>query len=60
MKLPTNYEYKEMIDVNCDFYIAITETVYLCSRKWAQHENVTNYIQLIYMYKEDLVLNNLQ
>ena len=52
--------------LNCDCYIEILETIELCAKKSSgSYKNIIykmylQIIYLIYMYKEDLALNNLQ
>ena len=52
--------------LNCDCYITIFETIYLCAEKISgSFKNIVykmclQIIYLIYVYKENLALNNLQ
>ena len=57
----------KVLVLNCDYYIVIFETIYLCARKISGSFNNVIYKMCfkiiytfdIYMYKEDLALDNL-
>ena len=51
----------KILMLNCDCYIVILENIYLCTKKSSNSKCVyKSYIFIIYMFKEDLALNNLQ
>ena len=62
------WNYLTMCKQNYECQIAILETIYLCVNKSAlahlkilsTNYSFTNHIYLMYLYKQDLALNNLQ
>ena len=49
-----------MPNFNYLYNIAILGAIQLCQMNGVSNNMFTNHIYLIYMYKQDLVLNNLQ